>query len=65
MNNWLQIASGIGLALAVVNAVVLAVSRTYFLPDRICGSILLVFFGYLFLSPDRTKEAGTDPPWWW
>jgi hypothetical protein len=65
MKNRRQIASGIGLALAVVNAVMLTASRTYFLPDRIYSSILLVFFGYLFLSPDRTKEAGTDPPWWW
>lgn len=65
MKNWRQIASGIGLSLSAVNAVVLTASRTYVLPDRICSSILLVFFGYLFLSRDGTKEPGTEPPWWW
>jgi hypothetical protein len=65
MKNWRQIASGIGLTLSAVNAIVLTVSRTYVLPDRLCGSILLIFFGYLFLNPDRRKEPGTEPPWWW
>lgn len=65
MKNWRQIASGIGLTLSAVNAIVLTVSGTFVLLDRICGSILLIFFGYLFLSPDRRANAGTEPPWWW
>jgi hypothetical protein len=65
MKNWRQIASGIGLTLSAVNAIVLTTSRTFVLSDRVCGSILLAFFGYLFLSSDLTRKPGTEPPWWW
>jgi hypothetical protein len=64
MRNWRQIATGIGLTLSVVNAVALT-SKTYVLPDRVCSTIPLIIFGYLFLSPDRAKKPDTEPPWWW
>jgi hypothetical protein len=58
------IASGIGLLLCAIFAVVMTTAQTYSYEDRIFCSMLLASFGYLFLSRDNPKRAA-DAPWWW
>jgi hypothetical protein len=65
MKNWRFIASGVGLSVCAAYAVVMAVARSYDFVDRICCSILLVSFGYLFLSRNSPQETQAESPWWW
>jgi hypothetical protein len=65
MKNSRFIASGIGLSVSVVYAVVITAARSYDFTDKLRCAALLVSFGYLFLSNNSPLEAGTEPPWWW
>jgi hypothetical protein len=62
--NWRQIASGIGLLVCTVFAIVMTGVPKYSFSDRVWCSVLLVSFGYLFLSRNTQREA-VDSPWWW
>lgn len=62
--NWRWIASGIGLFVCVIFAVVMTNAQSYSYEDRIFCSMLLASFGYLFLSRNTPKEV-CDAPWWW
>jgi len=65
MKNWRFIASGVGLGISAAYGVVVAMAGSYDFADRLCCSILLASFGYLFLGNQSPQEAGTEPPWWW
>jgi hypothetical protein len=62
--NWRWIASGIGLIVTAVFAVVMTNAQSYTYSDRRLCSVLLVSFGYLFLSHNTHKEPA-EAPWWW
>jgi FtsH-binding integral membrane protein len=62
--NWRWIASGIGLLVSAIFAVVMTSAPAYSYSDRVWCSVLLALFGYLFLSRNTTKEAA-EAPWWW
>jgi FtsH-binding integral membrane protein len=62
--SWRWVASGIGLLVTAIFAVVMATAPSYTYSDRRLCSVLLVSFGYLFLSRKPQKEA-SDTPWWW
>jgi hypothetical protein len=62
--NWRWIASGIGLLVSTIFAVVMTSAQGYAYSDRVLCSVLLVSFGYLFLSRNTPKEAA-NVPWWW
>jgi hypothetical protein len=65
MKHWRQIASGLGLLVCTVYAIVMTGGGHYDFSDRLCCSFLLASFGYLFLSRNTAKEAGAEGPWWW
>jgi hypothetical protein len=65
VKNWRFIASGAGLGLSAVYAIVMTSGGSYDFADRLCCSLLLVSFGYLFLSRNAPQEAGAESPWWW
>jgi hypothetical protein len=65
MKNWRFIASGVGLTVSAVYGVLVATTPSFSFVDRLCCSILLISFGYLFLGNKSPLEAGTEPPWWW
>jgi hypothetical protein len=62
--NWRWIASGIGLLVSTIFAVVMMSVQSYAYSDRVWCSVLLASFGYLFLSGNTPKEAA-EAPWWW
>jgi hypothetical protein len=62
--SWRWIASGIGLLVSAIFAVVMTSARSFAFEDRLFCSMLLASFGYLFLSRNTPKEAA-DAPWWW
>jgi hypothetical protein len=62
--DWRWIVSGIGLFVSAIFAVVMTSAQSYTYADRVSCSMLLVSFGYLFLSRDTQKEAA-EAPWWW
>jgi hypothetical protein len=65
VKNWRFIASGVGLSVCAARAIVMSVAGSGDLVDRLSCSILLVSFGYLFLSRNSPLEAQAAPPWWW
>ncbi len=65
MKKWRFIASGVGLGISAVYAVVMTAAGSFDFTDKVCCSLLLVSFGYLFLGNNSPPEAGTEPPWWW
>jgi hypothetical protein len=65
VKNWRFIASGVGLSACAAYAIAVTVAGTGDFVDRLCCSILLVSFGYLFLSRNSQQEAQAEPPWWW
>jgi hypothetical protein len=65
MKNWRFIASGAGLSVSAVNAVVVTAAGNYDFTDKLCCAVLLVTFGYLFLSHNSPQGAGAGSPWWW
>jgi len=62
--SWRWVASGIGLLVTAIFAVVMTSLPSYTYSDRRLCSVLLVSFGYLFLSRNPQKEA-SDTSWWW
>ena len=62
--NWRWVASGIGLFVCAIFAVVMTTAQSYTFTDRVFCSALLVSFGYLFLSQNPPTEAA-ESPWWW
>jgi hypothetical protein len=62
--NWRWIASGFGLLVSAIFAVVMTSAQSYAYEDRLFCSMLLASFGYLFLSRGTPKEAA-EAPWWW
>jgi hypothetical protein len=62
--NWRWVASGIGLFVSAIFAVVMTTVPAYSYSDRVWCSVLLVSFGFLFLSNNAPKEAA-EAPWWW
>jgi hypothetical protein len=65
MKNWRFIASGAGLSVSAVYAIVMTTAGSFDFTDRLCCSILLASFGYLFLSRSSPQGAGAESPWWW
>jgi hypothetical protein len=49
---------------SAIFAVVMTSAQNYAYSDRVLCSVLLVSFGYLFLSRNTPKEAA-NVPWWW
>jgi hypothetical protein len=64
MKNWRFIASGVGLSVSAVYAVVMTAAGRYDFTDKLCCAMLLVSFGYLFLGRNSPQGAGASP-WWW
>jgi hypothetical protein len=62
--SWRWIASGAGLFVSAIFAVVMTSAQGYAFEDRLFCSMLLASFGYLFLSRNTPKEAA-EAPWWW
>ena len=62
--NWRWVASGVGLLVSGIFAAIMASAHSYTYSDRRLCSVLLVSFGYLFLSNNTRKEAA-ETPWWW
>jgi hypothetical protein len=58
------IASGVGLSICAIFAVVMTVTQSYSFADRMFCSLLLVSFGFLFLSQSTPTKA-SEAPWWW
>jgi hypothetical protein len=62
--NWRWAASGFGLLVSAISAVVMTNAQSYAYEDRLFCSMLLASFGYLFLSRNTPRKA-SDSPWWW
>ena len=61
---WRRVASGVGLFVCAIFAMVMTGAQSYAYSDRVLCSVLLASFGYLFLSRHSVTEAA-DTPWWW
>jgi hypothetical protein len=65
MKNWRQMASGLGLLICTMFAMILMAKRQSNFSDRLFCSSLLASFGYLFLSRTASAEPEVETPWWW
>jgi hypothetical protein len=57
--------SGVGLRVCAAFAFVVTIAGSGDFVDKLCCSILLGSFGYLFLSRNSPQKAQAESPWWW